>query len=198
MIRTLVPGDADRAIAIAAAGIGPGWIGPGELTPAPGRRVVVAEEHGSVVGVATAALVPLTERLEGATTGVRDPLSRHAGAVARDRKALLLDLDLGVVAEESRGRGVYGRLLADRIAWGAREGAVLAMSIGWRAPDGCHIEGSMARAGFTRLATIDEFYLASSTAAGSGCPFCGSPCRCPADLFARWIGPARAEPPRSR
>jgi GNAT superfamily N-acetyltransferase len=162
---------------------------------------MVAEEGGRVVGVATAGLVPLAARLRRAAAGVREPLARHAGEVARDPEALLLDLDLGVVAEEARGRGLYGRLLADRLAWGAGRGAVLAMSMGWRAPDGCHIEGSMARAGFTRLATVEEFFLAASEATGSGCPFCGSPCRCPADLFVRWIGPTRSaagQAPRAR
>ena len=103
----------------------------------------------------------------------------------------LVFLKMAVVAPPARGRGLYGALLEDRIAWGRREGADLAIALGWTPPDGCHIAPAMARAGFAALAEIPGAYRSESVSAGAVCPVCGPPpCECSGVLFSRWIATA--------
>lgn len=188
MVRPLADADAPRALAIAREGVGPGWAEPDDLRPGPHRRVVVAEdEHGVVVGVASAGLRAATGFLERGHPVVRTSLG-SAGVRAGGTLALL---DLAAVVPAARGRGHYRDLLEDRLAWAGRSGASHALAFGWTPPDGCHIAPAMARAGFARLAEIPRFFHEASLGNGALCPACGSPCLCSAVVFVRPIGRGR-------
>ena len=184
MVRPIVESDLEVALGIIDEGIGSGWTGLDDLRAGPGRRVVVAEHDGRVAGVATARLRDVATLLENANPDVAVALLARIGP-ARPRVVLL---DMAVVAPAARGRGLYGALVDDRVAWGRRKGAGLAVALGWTPPDGCHIAPAMARAGFTALAEIAGFYRSDSVSASAVCPACGpAPCECSGVLFSRWL-----------
>jgi len=187
MIRALTDDDLAASLAIVDEGIGVGWVGADDLRPMPARRAVVAEHEGRVAGVATAMLRPVDELRDGGNPELWAALSAEIDGAA----APILVLDVAVVAPSARGRGLYTALVEDRVAWGRRQGAPLAMAIGWTPPDGCHIAPAMARSGFARRAELAGFYWSPSIAAGAVCPACGEPpCECAAILFTRRIAPA--------
>jgi GNAT superfamily N-acetyltransferase len=188
VIRPLADDDLSQALPLAEEAVGTGWVTADDLTPGPGRRVVVAEVDGRVVGVASGRLDG-----PGALIGHRHAAVREAmrAALAPGDRTLLL-LDLAAVAPGARGRGLYRALLDDRIARGAREGAALAVAFGWTPPDGCHIAPAMERGGFTARAEVAGFFRDASVAADARCPACGPPpCGCSAVLFVRRIAPGR-------
>jgi GNAT superfamily N-acetyltransferase len=188
MIRPIADEDLGVALTIAEEGLGVGWLGLDDLRPTPGRRVVVAEHDGRVAGVASAVLRDVEGLLEAARADVGAALRAEIGPSSTPTLVLL---DMAVVAPSARGRGLYRALLDDRIAWGRREGADLAIALGWTPPDGCHIAPAMARAGFTALAEVAGAYRSSSLSAGAACAACGPPpCECASILFSRWIGAA--------
>ncbi len=187
MVRPLAEDDLAVALAIVEEGIGVGWVSADDLRPKPGRRVVVAEHDGRVAGVATAVLRNAGALVEAAHPDVRAALRGEIGTAT----STLLVLDMAVVAPAARGRGLYGALVGDRIAWGGREGASVAIALGWAPPDGCHIAPAMARAGFAALAEIAGVYASASVSAAAVCPACGDPpCECAAVLFSRRIAAA--------
>lgn len=184
MVRPIVESDLEVALGIVDEGIGSGWTGLDDLRPGPGRRVVVAEHDGRVAGVAGARLRDAATLLETANPDAAAALLVRIGS-ARPRVVVL---DVAVVAPAARGRGLYGALVDDRVAWGRREGAGLAVALGWSPPDGCHIAPAMARAGFTALAEIGGVYRSDSVSASAVCPACGpAPCGCSGVLFSRWL-----------
>jgi GNAT superfamily N-acetyltransferase len=187
VVRPIADDELEAALAIVDEGIGPGWTALDDLRPAPGVRVVVAELDGRVAGVATARLRETATLLERAHPDTSVALRAEIGPAM----PTVVVLNLAVVAPPSRGRGIYRALLDDRVSWGRREGAGLAVALGWAPPDGCHIAPAMARAGFTALAEIPGVYRADSVAAGAVCPACGPPpCDCPGVFFSRWVAPA--------
>ena len=189
VIRPIADADLAPALAIAQEAVGPGWAEAQDLIADPPvrRRVVVAEEHGALVGVATAGLRDAIDLLRH-----RDPrVGRALTGAGIPGDSILLLLDLAAVVPAARGRGHYRALLDDRLAWGAREGASHALAFGWTPPDGCHIAPAMNRAGFTRHADLPGFFHRASIETGALCPACGNPCRCGAAVFTRPIGPRR-------
>lgn len=185
MIRPLRDPDLPRALAIAQEGVGAGWAEREDLLPDPLRRVVVAETADGLAGVATAGLREATALL-----GHRHPAVRRQLAAAGVRAGgTVLVLDLAAVSPDARGRGLYTALLADRLAWGAAQGAAHALAFGWTPPDGCHIAPAMIHAGFVGHAPIPRFFHDASLGNGSNCPVCGNPCLCAAVVFTRPLGP---------
>lgn len=188
VIRPISDADLAPALAIAQEAVGPGWAEREDLLGDPARRrVVVAEDQGVLVGVATAGLRNAIELLHH-----RDPrVGRALAGAGIPGDSVLLLLDLAAVIPAARGRGHYRSLLDDRLAWGAREGAGHALTFGWTPPDGCHIAPAMERAGFTRHADLPGFFHRASIETGALCPACGNPCLCGAAVFTCPIGPRR-------
>jgi GNAT superfamily N-acetyltransferase len=187
MVRSISEGELEVALAIVEEGIGTGWTTLDDLRPTPERRVVVAEHDGRVAAVAIARLRATAILMERAHPDAAAALGTVIGPAA----PTVVVLSMAVVAPPARRRGLYGALVDDRVAWGLREGAGLAIALGWAPPDGCHIAPAMARAGFTALAQIAGVYRSDSIAAGAVCPACGPPpCDCPGVLFSRWIAAA--------
>ncbi len=184
MIRPLADADLLQALAIAQEAVGPGWAERGDLLPDPLRRVVVAVDAEGLVGVATAGL-----KEAGGLLRHRDPrVGRALGEAGIAGHETLLLLDLAAVAPSARGRGHYRALLDDRLAWGARAGALHALAFGWTPPDGCHIARAMELAGFVNRAELPGFFHEASIQTGALCPECGNPCTCSAVVFTRPIG----------
>jgi len=188
VIRPLRAEDVPAALALLEEGIGPGWIGPDDLRPGPSRHLVVAEEGGRVVGAAACAVRPLGEVLAELPSNGRARLGAFAGD--DPATAPVVVLDVAAVGPRYRGRGHYAGMLDSRMEWARAAGADIALAIGWAPPDGCHIAGSVGRAGFARLAELPGYYEGLD----GQCPHCGRPCRCAAVLFARRLSPAGAAP----
>lgn len=178
-MREIVPADVPGVLEILESSVGPGWLTADRLRPGPDRRVVVATMQERLAGVASAELRDW-ERALPRNPRVRAALVALAGRAPRTA----VHLEMGAVAPWARRRGLYGALLADRLAWGRSAGATLATTVGWTPPDGCHIAPAMRSAGFTTLGRVAGLFAADAPA-GARCPVCGSPCACDATWFAR-------------
>lgn len=183
VVRDATTADLEAVVTLAALCLGEGWMDLSRLDPGEGRIVLVAEARGVVVGAATADVV------DAATAVGRLPGA--AGAAVEGVEGPVLYLDNAVVDPDMRRRGIYAELLRARLRFGCERGARSALTVGWRSPRGCHIEGSVIRQGFTRVIEIDEAYTEWSLANGLACPECGLPCRCGAVIFSRTLDPPR-------
>lgn len=195
MIREIDAAEVAPALDLLGEAVGAGWYAAADLRPAPGRRVCVAPGAAGLDGVAMARLAPLRRWLERQHPAIAAAVAGWASAPELDRPTV--HLDVAAVAPRARGRGLYGALVDDRIAWGAAAGGATAVAIGWSPPGGCRSEGPLLRAGFRRLAGVEGAYLAGSLAAGATCPACGRPCRCAGLVLVRRL-PAAAEGSRGR
>jgi GNAT superfamily N-acetyltransferase len=188
MIRPLREDDLPEALALLDDAIGAGWFAGPDLRAAPGRLALVAEDGGRVAGLAGCRVLAVEELARTLPAPAAEPFARFAAS--RPAAADALMLTVAAVAPSHRGRGLYAAMLAARLEWGAAAGAGVAAALGWSPPDGCHIEGSVLRAGFARLAEVPGPVEGFSGA----CPYCGESCRCDYVLFARRLSPPGAAP----
>jgi ribosomal protein S18 acetylase RimI-like enzyme len=119
------------------------------------------------------------------------------GVFPSGQEGLLNELPLGqyhdrvgfvraiAVSEGYRGRGIATQLTRTSLDWLIEQQATLALSFGWKSPDGCHVQGVLESCGFTVVGEIDHFWREDSKSAGYSCPTCGDVCTCSAVVFTR-------------
>jgi predicted N-acetyltransferase YhbS len=175
--------DMDAAIRIVDAAIGDGYLTGAELETFSNVRskvsFVAVDEHESVVGVGTGAIVSGIEHV--APSDQHQSTLRLLPEIAGGPVGIL---KTGAVAPEARQLGLGGRLVAAMTAALRGMGTTTIVALGWTDADGCYIEPTLTRLGFEVRGDIRGYWTADSIAHGYGCPTCGSPCLCTARLFA--------------
>ncbi len=162
----------------------------------PDTWVVAAEcEDGLVVGAAVGSLMTSEER-EELLTAIDNP-SAIVDIDSPQSKQLISALEDGVpagnlyaiaVSRKSRREG-HGRALTEaRLRRFSQVGIGLAVAESWVKSTGDSSVPLYESLGFSRLASIDEYWLAGDQLAVDkdprSCPVCGPTCHCGAVLFA--------------
>jgi GNAT superfamily N-acetyltransferase len=131
--------------------------------------VVVAVEHGRLVGVGSASIEADAKPSEGSVGHLR----------------------LVAVVDSARRHGVATSLVSELSTLCETRGAETLVAYAWvHGQDGiAPLAGVLERAGYRFDRRIEHFYRA---AVADPCPACGqAPCVCPADLYRRDVGGAQ-------
>jgi ribosomal protein S18 acetylase RimI-like enzyme len=146
-------------------------------TEANGRLLCARDEHGELLGIAHARVLPprrigFYRAFGAATQRLQD---KHVGS-----------LYVSVVLSAARGRGVGMALARARLAWLSEQRCDYAIGISWQSGLPNTSRSIFERLGFQVLSTSKDFFADAEKQGESGdCSVCGTSCHCLALLFGR-------------
>jgi GNAT superfamily N-acetyltransferase len=155
--------------------------------------LVARTDGADIAGAATASVVSHRDLARSFPKGkghlLRQlPLSSHHQSVGL--------IQAVAVSSLYRERGIATQLTRAAMDWLRDQRATVALSFGWKSPDGCHIGGVFESCGFRPVYEAEKFWFEDSKAAGYSCPSCGDVCRCAAVIFTRSLIDMPANPCR--
>jgi GNAT superfamily N-acetyltransferase len=155
--------------------------------------LVARTENNEIAGAATASIVPHRDLPDSFPKGQEHvlrqlPLSSHHENVGL--------IQAVAVSSLYRERGIATQLTRSAMDWLRERQATIALSFGWKSPEGCHIGGVFESCGFNPVQEVERFWLDDSRDAGYSCPSCGDICRCAAVIFTRSLIDMPANPCR--
>jgi GNAT superfamily N-acetyltransferase len=155
--------------------------------------LVAHTDESDIAGAATASIVPRSDLAASFPRGqdhvLRDlPVSPHHEYVGM--------IQAVAVSALYRERGIATQLTRAAMDWLRDQQATIALSFGWKSPDGCHIAGVLESCGFQPVHEVDRFWYEDSKDAGYSCPSCGDVCSCSAVIFTRSLIDMPASPCR--
>lgn len=179
-ISPLTAGEADEAAAVLNSGLGDGYVSARTVASYIGtaRHLALSYRTDRILGVLTGQLFPDTASL--AASAPEDMAGRFEALLPPGPAGLIKSV---AVSPPAQDRGAASMLVARAAGELAAMGAGFLVSVGWTDDDGCHIEGSLRRSGFTVRTDIAGFWYRDSIALGYTCPSCGPGCRCTARIF---------------
>jgi GNAT superfamily N-acetyltransferase len=154
---------------------------------------VAHTDTSEIAGAATASVVQHEDLAASFPKGQRHvlrelPVSPHHESVGLIQAVAVSGL--------YRQRGIATQLTRAAMDWLRKQEATVALSFGWKSPDGCHISGVFDSCGFQPVHEVERFWFEDSKDAGYSCPSCGSVCECSAVIFTRSLIDMPANPCR--
>ncbi len=176
----------DSALAIFSCSLGTGYIKPKDVAEMLDGRTaslrVARDEDGKIIG---ATLLKVLSKKDCAAFD-QDIAPKRIG-VALTEQPKVGYLQSLAVANAVRGRGVGSRLVLDAVTHLQAWGCTSAFTVSWRPSNGQpHSGGVFRAAGFSEVATVEDYWADSSRSESFLCPSCGKPpCRCSAVFMIR-------------
>lgn len=144
--------------------------------------LVARTESHDIAGAATASVIPHGELHQSFPKGQADVLRQLPVSPHHESVGLIQAV---AVSSLYRERGIATQLTRAAMDWLREQSATVALSFGWKSPDGCHIAGVLESCGFRPVHEVDRFWFEDSREAGYSCPACGDICHCSAVIFTR-------------
>jgi GNAT superfamily N-acetyltransferase len=144
--------------------------------------LVARTENREIAGAATASIVPHQALSSSFPKGQGHILSELPVSPHHESVGLIQAI---AVSGLYRERGIATQLTRAAMDWLRDQQATVALSFGWKSPDGCHIAGVFESCGFRPVHEVDRFWHDDSKDAGYSCPSCGDICDCAAVIFTR-------------
>jgi N-acetylglutamate synthase-like GNAT family acetyltransferase len=155
--------------------------------------LVAKTETRGIAGAATASIIS-QEALSGSfPKGQSHVLSELPMSPYHENVGLIQAV---AVSNLYRERGIATQLTRSAMDWLREQQATIALSFGWKSPEGCHIAGVFESCGFNPVREVENFWLEDSKNAGYSCPSCGDVCGCDAVIFTRSLIDMPANPCR--
>ncbi len=176
----------DSALAIFSCSLETGYIKPKDVAEMLDGRTaslrVARDKNGKVI---CDTLLRVLSRKECAAFDQNIAPKRIAVALTEQPKVGYIQSF--AVAKALRGRGVGSRLVLDAVTHLQAWGCTSAFTVSWRPSNGQpHSGGVFRAAGFSEVATVEDYWAESSRAESFLCPSCGNPpCRCSAVFMIR-------------
>ena len=144
--------------------------------------LVARTETRNIAGAATVSIVPRQDLPDTFPKGQGHVLSELPVSPHHANVGLIQAV---AVSSLYRERGIATQLTRAAMDWLRERQATIALSFGWKSPDGCHIAGVLESCGFQSVHEVDRFWFEDSKDAGYSCPSCGDVCKCAAVIFTR-------------
>lgn len=152
-----------------------------EYVVSPNRKAIGAfSDNGKLVSVIIGSILTPQELLKY----VPSDFENYIANLSQLKSEVEIGLLKSMSTEDSyRGIGIGGMLTEYLTEAMANEGINKIVAFGWEDSAGCHIEGTLLRAGYERIKRIEKFWYNDSIENQYSCPTCGNPCKCSAVLF---------------
>lgn len=176
----------DAARELLNAALGAGYVGPDDLPQLieePDWTVLAAlDAHGRVVGAATGGVLSV-EEAESLTGTLVAAGVRHIDL----RVTRVGLLESAAVTPGHRGRGLGGRLVAERLAFLRERGCTSVVALAWLSGSPQSSLPVLTRAGFAPVVQLPDYWYCPDGDAGYECAKCGLVCRCAAVFLHRFL-----------
>lgn len=144
--------------------------------------LVARTEASDIAGAATASVIPHADLQLSFPKGQGHVLGQLPVSPHHENVGLIQAV---AVSSLYRERGIATQLTRAAMDWLRDRSATVALSFGWKSPEGCHIAGVFESCGFRPVQEVERFWSEDSKAAGYSCPACGDVCHCSAVIFTR-------------